>query len=457
MGEGIFIRTWGATYSIPFFPILFNWRDLILGIVLLVWVYAVQKRSSSHHYPLTLEITFLIIFIILVGIQVPLSWAKDNSIKLGVVFAIRQYAYLPLSAIIWIDIFRRLTRAEAWQLLDALALVTIPFAMLYALSSVGVPIFPDLGWDPITFGSAIIARDFLTFPVWSKLALAYFLTRPRQTMVSLVAIGVLSVSILLSYTRSWVMPAGVMVLISGLYYLIVKRQFLTALTRGIIIISVIAISSLILNVYVPDNLLFVVERLREAQEEGINTGNLLSRAETWTEIVAYVERVNPVFGAGFSVDTGDEVAAINNARIVGDSLWTLVMLPLGWSGIVAMVGYFGIFTILSAKGIFHPDINRSRLALVMFLVMLWDIFRSPVSSDQMYVYPVGFAAIAALIVVEFRNLWVERIVEHARLRLLAGVSLNWFARDDQYWLIRRVALALVVGLLVIQAVRMIVR
>ncbi len=406
LGETIFITTWGVKFNLPLVPIPLDWRDIVLGTLIAAWLYARLQRPLSGRLTRGMDLAVVGLMMVLVVVQIPISWLRDDAFKPGVVLAVRFWTYLPLSIWLWAGILRRSTRAEIENLLQALALVTIPLAGLYALSAVGVSIYPQTSWDPISFGAATIVRDYITFPVWLKVALAYFLLRPRQNLGSMVAIGVLLVAVILTYTRSWVLPAAMMIGIAFVHSLLAAAQVGAWLRRGVVTLLAALVAIGAVMTVAPDNVNFLVGRMEEAQTMGLLTTNLVSRANTVDEITWYISGIDPIWGAGFAVQTARDSELINQNFLVGDILWAYVLLPLGWSG-VAVFGLLFVIFVRVALRLWgqRQNLARSQLSALAVMVLVWDIVRTFTSAEYVLQYPVAAALVFGLVIVEARAAW----------------------------------------------------
>jgi hypothetical protein len=444
LGEGAFMRTWEFSLHLPLFPLPLNWQDVVFGTFVIAWLFIIQKRSefrSLHWGPDMIAIFILLALIIW---QVPQAWIIDDKVTLGTIFAVRNYAYFPLGVLLWVDILRRSTRIEFEQLLSALALVTIPFAGLYALSSVGIPIFPDLSWSPISIGSAIIVRDFLTFPYYIKLSLAYFLTRTRQNLWNLGAIGILTAGIFLSYTRSWIISAGFLIIIGIATPVIMKGQFGKVISRVIIIgIGLFLALELLMNAF-PENITFSFSRLQEIQQQGLQTGNVQVRLNSFSQVSLYIKSVDPIFGVGASVTYNKAIDPNSTFGAWQDQLWAVILYHMGWSGLVA-VGLILLTFLLSASQAVWTGRNQDQswLPMVLFMVLVWEVARSFVSSEAMTYYQVGATLFLGGIMVEKRSLWVENPITEPGLPMLEPFRQDWFIRRDRYTWLRRMLLVLI--------------
>ena len=458
LGEAGFMRTWQFSMRVPLFPYALEWPDIVFGALGVAWVYVRQKRPEAQSLKWSVDLGVALFLLGLMFLYVPMAWLDDQALKLGVFWAVHKFVYFPLSIFVWLDLFRRVTREETDRLLETMAFVTVPFAGLYTLSSVGVPIFPDIIWSPTFIGSAVIVRDFLTFPIWTRFALAYFLTRPRQTVISLASIGILSSAIVLSYTRSWVIPALVLFGIAAFYIIAIRRQFTFAITRIASIAVVLAgVASALLMLF-PENLTYAFDRVVEIQTQGFYSGNVLARTSVFDEINAYVLSADPIFGAGFGEQKGAEAAVLSQTYLVGDMMWTVILLVMGWIGITAFGILFAIFG-LRAFWIMLDAHNemRARFGAIFFMVISWDVIRVFASAEYLQLQQTSSALGFALIAIEARRLWAENPKTISGLPMFRGISLNWFTRDDEYWWLRRATLAGLVGWLVYQTVRAILR
>jgi O-antigen ligase len=329
----------------------------------------------------------------------------DGAVKVGVVWALRGWLYVPICLAMWVDIFRRSSRDEVHRLLATLAVVSVPLAAMYSLSEVGVPIYPHLGWAPQSVGSATIVRDFLTFPFWAKLGLAWYVTRPKQSPASLLAIAALLMACVLTYTRSIEIPAALCVLVALVLPLATTRNWGVVGRRMMAFAGLTAVAIAGLAILAPGNLAFSYQRIHELARNGENSANVASRVETFSIASRTSYAANGVFGAGASVSGASRVDALwEQGLMLADSLWTFTVIGIGLAGVASFAVLFAVFLWRAVRLCLLGE-TVSRLGGVMLIVIVWDIIRSPASSEFVTLYPIVSGLFMAVVAIEIRGAW----------------------------------------------------
>jgi hypothetical protein len=437
LGETVFIRTWNVQIYIPIYPYPLEWKGIVFISLIISCLYILQKRQIYKSFKIGFDFIVVFLLLFLMILQLPISWIKDGSFKPGIIVSVIQYCYLPLSIILWTDILRRVSRSEAIQLINIISIITIPLAFMYTLSSVGYNIFPYMGWDPVSFGSAIIARDFLTFPVWTKLALANYLSKSKQNLFVFVSIGILLLSILLSYTRSWIIPAIIMIIILIIYSIFINKKISTKIRQIIVILAIFSIVYILISILLPDNLKFIFNRFNEVKGNGLNIQNIISRKDTFTDIGIFINNIDKIFGVGFTGKNINDVDKISQDMFIGDVLYATILLWFGWSGVVAYILLFVTFIVLSFKlTIDKNNENVSRLGLMLFMILIWDFIRSFLSAEYILLYPVANGFVYALIMVENRKLWLEKPINYIGFSSLFNINNLTFKNNFIYKIIQ---------------------
>jgi hypothetical protein len=453
LGESAFIRTWNVSIRLPYVPVPLIWNDVVFGALVISWLYVWQKRRVKTRFASGWDILAVVLFLGLVVAQVPVAWLRDQEIRLGAILAIRSFLYFPLSIFLWADLLRRLARNEIENLLGCLSWVTVGLLGLYVLHMLGYVTSPvDSSYYQGVLGSTPIIRDALAFPFFTKVAFAYFLTRPRKNAGTLLALGVAFTGVLFSYTRSWVIPAVLMLVVSVLYLAVVQQRLRMALGQVAVLGAMGAFVFAGATMLFPVNVGFAVDRLREIGVQGLNTPNLVSRVETMGIVARYVGTVDPIWGAGYSVATARDLQAISQGRLIGDAVWPALLLPLGWSGVISFGLILFVMLLVAGSGAVKKRNDGTPLLTIgLLLIIVWDILRTVSSSDILTIYPVGEALIFALVMVESRSLWSSNPLTLPGLPLLSGLGNDWFTRNDSYLVLRRSVLIALISLLAVGA------
>ena len=130
-------------------------------------------------------------------------------------------------------------------------------------------------------------------------------------------------------------------------------------------------------------------------------------------------------------------------------MWLSIFVALGWSGIVALAVVLVIALWNSGMLMVTRMPSRSQMGLMLFMIMVFDLARSFFGEGYLWCIATSTLPLA-LIAVEKRNLWTTAPATVPLSGFFAGISLNWFTRDDEFRLWRRLALAALMGLAAIR-------
>ncbi len=446
----MFIRTYLFAFRIPVLPIEIGKEDLLVILLVLAWLYVRQKRPNRQRLSPNLDVMATGLLLGLLLVQLPLGWINAQALNLGAVLGSKQYFYFPLSFFVWGDILRRFTRDEVWQFLSTLSLLTISLMVLYGLSAIGFDVYPQAPYQTMIVGSSKVVRDFLTFPYWTKLAIAFWLVQFSQRKAglhSILALGVLAAGTLLSLTRSYVFPLGVIIAIAGSYSALKLRGVYRLRNQIVMVVAGIGVIVL-LSLYAPANIAFLAERVGELHTQGISGSSLGARFQIFGKLDNFIGQADPVFGVGF---TKTNTLDIKLAPVTfwGDMMWLSILVRLGWTGTIALATVLMIALWNSFALMLKHDSSRSQMGLLLFMVMVWDVGRTFTSEGYLW-FTAASTLPLAMIAVEKHNLWAENPVTMPRLPILHGVSLNFFTRNDRFWLLRRLALYGILGYIAYQ-------
>ena len=409
MGQAIYIeKDYEWSVHVPGIPFPIGWLEVMFALLLGGWAWVRLCRPVAA--PIDRELSWVTVasLVGLCAIQALLVMADIGRPALHVLFRQRQNLYLPLSIFIWLDIWRRVTKEDAWRLMVALACVAVPLAGLYALSSLGFPTYPITDPQRIEqHGEATVIRYSPTFAFWIPLSFAYMASRPWQTWRTGICLVVLFAAMSLSATRSYIIPAIAMTLVIVMYPVLRGEQIGKQLRSLFLIGAALGLFAIVLSTSRPDHAGFIVERVGELFENApMEISNFSSRAQTFLDIAQYQARRDPILGAGATYGGFDETLrfAVGN-QIVGDMLWSELIYRFGWSGVTLYVVMLAVYLIASFRVMKRSDSDRSRLGCILFCLVLWDILRTSASSDLLTIYPVGHAMILAMVCGLAGGLW----------------------------------------------------
>lgn len=436
-GEAIYLPLTSMTLSIPGIPKTIGKEDIVFLLLAIVWFYIRQKRPNCQRLVPGLDLAVVGLFLGYLFLEILVGWLQTGVMKVGGSTG-RLYFYFPFSFFLWVDILRRFTRNEVWQLLGNVSAMTAFLMVLYCLSSVGVEVYSQPKYQTLYVGSHVVVRDYVTFPYWTKLAIAFYLIsffQGRNKYRVIAALGTLIAGTALSLTRSYLFPVSVMLVMMALYSFSRFRGIKRVRGAILIVCAVIGIS-VFLKVYSPSNIDILKGRIIELRTSDFRETNLGSRFETFRSMRYFMVQLSPLFGIGFTQTPGHNLDDVSDV-ILGDMMWLSFFLILGWIGIVGLAVILITAFWSSLKLARNQDLTISQIGLLLAMIMVWDIGRTFTSEGFLWFIAMGTLPLA-MITVEMRALWSNAPVTVALPKLSFSLyEDNWLGRHDRYFIVRR--------------------
>lgn len=444
LGESVFLQTWNFRLSVPLLPEPLNWRDVLFLATLVAWsaLQSARPRPDSLYPGWDLVGGWLLL--LWFAFQTPLSWLVGGEIKIGIALAARGLLYVPLGFLLWADIFRRVTREEVRWLLESVAVLCVPLAGLYALSTLGVRIYEAAGIQSAYYQAAGVRRDILTFPVWAKIALPVLIVWPGKRPVwRFAGAAVILVACFLTYTRSIIVPGLAVVLICGLLLSGRTKGLAVSWLRPLLLIAAVGLALVVAGDYAPQGLQYLAQRFEEIGSSGLGVSTFQARLAWGRTIAELVGRVDPWLGYGFSDQMLGEAFRVGSTMFLSDVLWLPLLLFTGWLGVALTANMLAAYGRTSARLAWAAESPWRELGCVVFCVFVWDVSRSFASSELLTNLGVGATTWMALAAVAVRGAVRDTWPAKRRLGSLSEVFPQLGTPQG-----RRVAVALmIVGML----------
>lgn len=385
LGEAGFFNAYSFRIIIPFFYIL-SFRDTSMLLLVISLLYTSWKHPKSLIISKCSLSSFLKVCAVILALYVPLAWFTDMKLTLGTILSPRNYLYLPLSVFLWLSLFKHCHVSHLNKLFHTLLNVSFVGAILYSLSSVGLPIFPYTGWES-GLGFGTITRDFLTFPPYLLIALGYilFTSNSKLQKYKIIYVFVFFLTVLLSYTRSWILAF----LLSVFASLLFSRRKGVKGTLLLLFLPVILFASVsFLQHFAPNNADFLMSRFSDVTTSALPT-NAESRVTGFSDIHQHISSISLFTGVGYSLTNSSSSSQLSLKGIfLEDSLWTTLLFHLGYLGVILIATMFVIslvysFTILSSS----TYASVPQFLKLSTVATIWIIARST-ASNEFYWYPV---------------------------------------------------------------------
>lgn len=420
MGEAVGLRSWGWAMPVPFVPVPLMWMDVVFFSLVAVWIVIREKRKLQPRIRPGWDLYTICIVIGVVLLEVLVAWTIDGQVSVGVLVAAREWFYVALSILIWVDLLRRFTRAETLRLLESLAWVSVPLAAMYCLSSVGVHVYPYVGWETVQWGSGMINRDFLTFPFFIPLGLVWFANRQSRRVVAMVCIAILAAACVLTYTVTTILGAIVALSISLLVPLVARNDWKGLVARLVPLSATLLLILIAMAAVAPANLSYAVQRMN-AVRTGQSNGNLQLRLDWFAATARAVKDYDSALGFGFSGDGARRLAVLTNGGVLlPDMQWAYVLAWLGWAGVIAVAAMYTAFVACSARIAIGWASAPDGLGLMLLGIALWFVCRSMAASEWLIGYPAAAGMFMAVAVLELRGAWHHERAATKQVELASG-------------------------------------
>ncbi len=386
LGEAGFINGFQYRILIPYL-IQATFRDISMLLLAIAAFYAKHKWPKLLILPKSALYKLFIANVAFILLYIPQASILDMEINISTFLNPRYFLYIPISVLLWLSIFKRCNIYHINLMFSLLFKITILGAILYSLSAVGFPIFPYTGWSS-GLGFGTITRDFLTFPPYLSIALGYAIFNPNKfsNWKKLLVIFIFFITVLLSYTRSWILAFLLSIFIT---LLLSKNSKVNSLTLLILLPIVLFSSFLFIEHFAPNSSEFLIGRFSEFSNTPMpsNAENRLDGFSTIRETLQ--ANGSLLWGKGFSHSSSNALSQMSLKGIVlGDSFWNFTFFYVGYLGLSLIIlcfllAIFYSFSILSSKRSLHIPDSLKLASISVF----WILIRTS-ASTLFYWYPV---------------------------------------------------------------------
>jgi hypothetical protein len=252
------------------------------------------------------------------------------------------WLYLLLGYLLVRGIVAMAPTEDVIKFLSALVVINAGAALLYiANQALGIPFYAGSVSGTEVFHGQTIVRGFAFYPQLLLLTLAVLFAKPRWTWLDPVILIVNVVAIWLSYTRSWLLVALVVLGVVLFVRLIKARQTRLALRRlGGIVLLVVVVGAAMLML-LPTQSSYFISRLSATQGAGglASESSFAARRSFIAATYRHASDTDSLLGVGFASPAQDaELGAVE--RWSADTLWVPVVYRLGLVGVALFVAVF---------------------------------------------------------------------------------------------------------------------
>ncbi len=282
-----------------------------------------------------------------------------------------------------------------------------------------LPIYEATEYQTVTFMGQRLTRSFYFMPPFLILSLAYMFARRTWTVFWAGAMIVTLGALWVSYTRSLLIIALVVLLLVLGVRLVKRAQAGLAIRRAVVILAIGVAFVGIAFTALPVQSAYFASRIGEATGTGSLTGdaNLQNRQEKLERVYDWIRPVGPWVGQGFGPPAQDPHGA--EIRLMSsDLVWVPILYRLGLVGVLLVVLMYGTAALRALRMTLSGNGDAEFLALVLLGVLVGTLLEGFVSWTFLNParYPMGlwvFALLAA-------ETWRRRTESaHAATELLA--------------------------------------
>jgi hypothetical protein len=398
MGPSIFIEQ-AALFVIPFRS--FESISMVQDLLLLTWivicwiifrfrinqnaeniirsVYPGKHINSLDYYIIAL------IFISLIGFGIVLSeyYILNNIFDKFFVLLSLFFGYFIIK-----DMVRHTEPKVLDNFLFTIVIVnTIASGLFFIHQGIHISIYTSLEeYSSMIVDGETITRTFWFMPVLWSFSIAYLIAiKKKFTFINLTLLSVNLLGIYISYTRSFLIIAIVMIF---LYFLIIsykKKNFYNAI-KGILLIGIAgAVFFLVLSNFLPASTKYFLSRFEELDEKPANaqSNNLIYRFYKTDNVISKMNPGKVLFGYGPVTDTQLPFVYLVN-RAAADMGWAEVVFRWGYLGL-AFFSLLYIGSIIKAFFLFmRTEGVISKLGLVFLLTIISQAIEGFFSFTIMY-------------------------------------------------------------------------
>ena len=385
-------------------------QDGLILMVFLGWFWTKLARPWPKRMAKNEWFALGVLMFAFLAFEVVLMLIRDGAGGLSNTIYARQWFYIPLGYLLMLDTYRRYSREEVLDFIRFLSVASALLMFLYIPSELGVNIYPFTRHVENLSSGATLIRDFYTFPFWTGLAVAYWSSRSRQSLVSILALVLLGVGAFFSYTRSIVGLLVLTPLAAAALYAIRPRN----IGRVVAIVSVVAVglfgATIVLPRVASSQYSLFVSRTSELAQSGANPTNVATAAGRITEFVQgyrYGASVDSLFGAGLGHSGAASTSGVAPEKVTWDSDWVDIVQSVGVVGLVVLAlpllgglvaGLIAFFKRRDAVG--------QQLSLTILLFVFWTIASRFVGIYYQWWFALALWGIA-LVAIDSKNLWSQ--------------------------------------------------
>jgi hypothetical protein len=305
-----------------------------------------EKRFRAFGHRLSMPEEALLVFVAVYGVfllGLTIAQHGDAAAALG---EAQGFAYLFLGYFLIRGIVSTASLAEVLAFVRTLVIINTGAAVLFILHQAAhIGIYSGAEYFTTTFMGETITRTFYIMPQLLPLSLAYIFSRRQWNVWTVAGALVNLAAVWISYTRSLVVIALVIIALSLLARALKGGQASLVLRRALAVSLVLVALMFGLTQLFPVQSEYFLGRLSEAAAAPSVTrvGTVQNRERKMEVTYRSISRNDPILGAGWVTPAQDPMA--NRVESMkSDIVWVPVLYRLGLLGVVLWVAVFALFT-----------------------------------------------------------------------------------------------------------------
>lgn len=384
LGRSAYLDTFG--WSVQVGRVVIEWPDVVFAGMLIVWLYIHMHRVKARPPHVGLLAIIAAVFFVYALYEWALTVTGGMG-YFGAFLTVRSWLYIPLGFFLWSGVFRRLTDEEIDGLIRLLVVSSLPLLALYCLSALNVHVYVLPPHGVVNVAGGTVVRDFLTLSPFVTWVLAYYLARPRRSLLWLAAVGLAVLAEALTFSRSMILPMGACLVIAAAYHLIKARHLSSAVQDVLAVVAGLAVMAFAVGVISPAAATFLTQRVQQVGQATDPTSTFSYRMKMFdsavTDVLGPRHRYLGLGAHPFEAMNLNVMTSAIGVFNVYDMMWVLVALQLGLVGIAILACLVAV-ALIQAVWLAWPrraaasDVeasadggdDRSWLSLFLLLVMV---------------------------------------------------------------------------------------
>jgi hypothetical protein len=408
LGEAAFLPTMRFYYNTGFYAL--GPPDAGLILLLIIRWHVNKKRKNRIHISAKADTVVLNILLLSYLIQIPYVWILEKQVILKSLTNCLLYVFFPISVYLWIDLLKRFTRDEIWEVIESISYVVCFLSIFYILSAVGIKVYSVELYQTLVVKGTYIVRDFQTYPFWTSMAFAYFILAFLESggmIRKVLYISIIVTSMIMTLTRSVLMAAVLQMTALVIVMFLGRKTFAKNRFKLILLLFFLVLSLGAIQYFAPANVEAVTERVDLALTKQEEDTNVSGRTKILLLMIKDAIELDPLYGYGYPGVRKELQDQRLEGIIWGDMVWFQIVAFTGLSGAILLA----LYLLVQLAGAFQAAMNwrdpkRARMGMFLLMCIVHDIARSTASESYFWIVTLTTIPLAMLMV-ERRDAWLK--------------------------------------------------